>query len=139
MYQANNHGVKIKIIIRGICSLIPGVPGMSENIEAISIVDKFLEHSRIIIFCNGGDELYYISSADWMPRNLDRRIEITCPIYDKDIKQEIRNMINLQLLDNTKARVINVHQDNNYVQSDGEDPIRSQEELYKYYFELFKS
>ncbi len=139
MYQANNHGVKIKIIIRGICSLIPGVPGMSENIEAISIVDKFLEHSRIIIFCNGGDELYYISSADWMTRNLDRRIEITCPIYDKDIKNEIRNMIELQLKDNTKARIINIHQDNPYVKSDTQPPIRSQEELYKYYFDQFKS
>ena len=100
LYQANNAGVKLKLIVRGICSLNPGVPGMSENIEAISIVDKFLEHSRIIIFCNGGNELFFISSADWMTRNLDRRIEITCPIYDEDIKDEIREMINLQLKDN---------------------------------------
>lgn len=139
LYQANNAGVKQKLIVRGICSLIPGVPGMSENIEAISIVDKFLEHSRIIIFCNGGDELFFISSADWMPRNLDRRIEITCPIYDKDIKDEIRTMINLQLKDNVKCRIINTAQDNPYVKSDSQPPLQSQVELYKYYHEKLKS
>jgi polyphosphate kinase len=139
LYLANNAGVKLKLIVRGICSLIPGVPGMSENIEAISIVDKFLEHSRIIIFCNGGNELFFISSADWMTRNLDRRIEITCPIYDKDIKDEIREMINLQLKDNVKSRIINTTQDNPYVKSDSQPPLRSQAELYKYYHEKLKT
>lgn len=139
LYQANNAGVKLKLIVRGICSLIPGVPGMSENIEAISIVDKFLEHSRIIIFCNGGDELFFISSADWMTRNLDRRIEITCPIYDKDIKDEIREMINLQLKDNVKSRIINTAQDNPYVRSDSQPPFQSQAELYKFYHKELKT
>ncbi len=139
LYQANNAGVKINLIIRGICSLIPGVPGLSQNIQAISIVDKYLEHSRIIIFCNGGTELYFISSADWMTRNLDRRIEITCPIYDKDIQHEIRDMIDIQLIDNTKARIINVNQDNPYVGNHSEEKIRSQLELYKYYMDKLKS
>jgi polyphosphate kinase len=139
LYQANNAGVKITLIIRGICSLIPGIPGMSENIKAISIVDKYLEHSRIIIFCNGGDELYYISSADWMTRNLDRRIEITCPIYDKDIQQELKNMIKIQLKDNVKARIINEKQDNPYLKSNSKRTLRSQVALYKYYQNKLKS
>lgn len=139
LYQANNAGVKIKLIVRGICSLIPGVPGMSENIEAISIVDKYLEHSRILIFCNGGKELYFISSADWMTRNLDRRIEITCPIYDKKIQEEIKFMIDTQLKDNVKARIINATQDNPYVKADNSEKIRSQMEIYKYYLDMLKS
>jgi polyphosphate kinase len=133
LYQANEAGVKIKLIVRGICSLIPGVPGLSENVEAISIVDKFLEHSRVLIFCNGGDELYYITSADWMTRNLDRRVEVACPIYDRDVQREIRDMIELQLHDNVKARTINATQDNNYVTANGDERIRSQVELYHYY------
>ena len=133
LYQANDAGVKIKLIVRGICSLTPGVPGLSENVEAISIVDKYLEHSRVLIFCNGGDELYYITSADWMTRNLDRRVEVACPIYDKDVQREIRDMIELQLKDNVKARIINAVQDNEYVSPNGAKRIRSQFEIYKYY------
>lgn len=134
LYQANNAGVEIILILRGACSLIPGIPGMSENIKAISIVDKFLEHSRIMIFHNGGDELYYISSADWMGRNLDRRIEIACPIYDKGIQQELKDLINIQLSDNVKARIINEEQDNQYVSStDDDEPRRSQFILHEYY------
>jgi polyphosphate kinase len=133
LYQANDAGVKIKLIIRGICSLKPGVPGLSENVEAISIVDKYLEHSRILIFCNGGNELYYITSADWMTRNLDRRVEVACPIFDKDVQRELRDMIRMQMKDNVKARIINAVQDNIYVNADGEEKIRSQAELYKYY------
>jgi polyphosphate kinase len=133
LYQANDAGVKIKLIVRGICSLTPGVPGLSENVEAVSIVDKYLEHSRVLIFCNGGNELYYITSADWMTRNLDRRVEIACPIFDKDVQREIRDMIGMQLRDNVKARIINAVQDNQYVQSNGETRIRSQVELYQYY------
>ena len=133
LYRANQVGVKIKLIVRGICSLIPGVPGLSENIEAISIVDKYLEHSRVVIFCNDGDELYYISSADWMNRNLDRRIEVSCPIYNKDVQKEIRDLIEIQLRDNTKARIINPVQDNSYVRSGESKKIRAQVELYKYY------
>jgi polyphosphate kinase len=133
LYQANNAGVDIILIIRGACSLIPGIPGMSENIKAISIVDKFLEHSRIMIFHNNGDELYLISSADWMERNLDRRIEIACPIYDKGIQKEIKDLINIQLKDNVKARVINEEQDNAYVSSGSKEKIRAQFALHEYY------
>jgi polyphosphate kinase len=133
LYQANDAGVKIKLIVRGICSLIPGVQGLSENVEAISIVDKYLEHSRVLIFCNGGDEQYYITSADWMTRNLDRRVEVACPIFDKDVQREIRDMIEIQLKDNVKARIINSTQDNVYVSSNGSERIRSQFELYHYY------
>jgi len=138
LYQANNAGVKIKLIIRGICSLIPGIEGMSENITAISIVDKYLEHSRILIFCNGGNELYFITSADLMARNLDRRIEITCPIYDKEIQQELKDLINIQLKDNVKARIINEEQDNTYLKSNSRKKRRSQVELYKYYSKKLK-
>ncbi len=133
LYQASNAGVKIKMIVRGICCLIPGVPGMSENIEAISIVDRFLEHSRIFVFCNGGKELYFISSADWMQRNLDSRIEVSCPIYDTKIQKELRDFIELEFKDNVKARIINVNQDNTYVKKGNAKPIRSQMEMYEYY------
>ena len=133
LYQANNAGVKIKLIIRGVCSLIPGIKGMSENITAISIVDKYLEHSRILVFCNDGDELYFITSADLMVRNLDRRIEVTCPIYDREIQKELKDLINIQLNDNVKARVINEEQDNVYLKSKSKRKLRSQIELYKYY------
>jgi polyphosphate kinase len=138
LYQANNAGVKIKLIIRGICSLIPGIKGMSENITAISIVDKYLEHSRILVFCNGGDELYFITSADLMVRNLDRRIEVTCPIYDREIQKELKDLINIQLNDNVKARIINEEQDNMYLTSKSKRKLRSQIELYKYYLNKLK-
>jgi len=133
LYNANNAGVKITLIIRGVCSLIPGIPGMSENIKAISIVDKFLEHSRIAIFHNSGDVLYYISSADWMSRNLDRRVEVACPIYDKKIQAEIIDLIEVQLRDNIKSRIINEEQDNQYVSRNGNPPVRAQFELYEYF------
>jgi polyphosphate kinase len=133
LYQANAAGVKIKAIIRGMCSLIPGVPGQSENIEVISIVDKFLEHARIFVFCNNNDEKYYISSADWMPRNLDHRVEVACPIYDPEIQMEIRDILEIQMKDNVKARIIEETQANNYRQSEGSRPVQSQMELYKYY------
>jgi len=133
LYRASQAGVKIKLIVRGICSLLPGVSGLSENIEAISIIDKYLEHSRVIVCCNGGDELYYMSSADWMNRNLDRRIEVSCPIYDKDVQKEIRDLIEIQMRDNAKARIINPVQDNSYVSSKRSKKIRAQVELYNYY------
>jgi polyphosphate kinase len=139
LYQANNAGVKMKLIVRGICSIVPGVTGMSENIEAISIVDKFLEHSRIFVFANGGDELYYISSADWMTRNIDNRIEVSAPVYDKDLQNELRNIIEIQLQDNVKARIIDEKQSNHYKRKDKEKPVRSQIELCKYYSALSNS
>ena len=95
LYEAGAEGVKIKLIVRGICSLVAGVNGLSENIEAISIVDKYLEHSRVFIFHNNGDEKYFISSADWMTRNLDHRSEVAVPIYDKEIQQQLKKIIDL--------------------------------------------
>ncbi|MBV6485442.1 MAG: Polyphosphate kinase [Flavobacteriales bacterium] len=133
LYQASNAGVKIQLIIRGICSLVPGLKGFSENIEVISIIDRFLEHSRLMIFCNGGDELYYLSSADWMSRNIDRRIEVGCPIYDKSLQKTIKDMLTIQLADNTKARLITKSQDNAYKKLNTKKPKRSQIELYNYY------
>jgi polyphosphate kinase len=132
LYQASKGGVKVKLIIRGICSLIPGVPGLSENIEIISIVDKYLEHARIVIFCNDNNERYYISSADWMTRNLDNRVEVSCPIYDPNIQRELRHIIDMQLNDNVKARVVDEFQQNIY-KNTGSVAFRSQFEIYNYY------
>ncbi len=137
LYDASRAGVKIQLIVRGICCLIPGVPGMSENIEVISIVDKFLEHPRLFIFENGGDPKYYISSADFMGRNLDNRVEISCPIYDPDIKQQLIDTFEISWSDNVKARVISDKQDNAYRNSSS-TKIRSQFKLYDYYLEKLK-
>ncbi len=130
LYEASQAGVKIKLIIRGICSLIPGVKGVSENIEAVSIVDRFLEHSRIFIFHNNGKEDIYLSSADWMVRNLSHRIETTFPIYDPELRKEVLDFVKLQLQDNVKARVINAKQNNHYVVNNQSIPVRSQIETY---------
>lgn len=134
LYEASNAGVKIQLIIRGICCLIPGVKGMSENIEAISIVDKFLEHPRVFVFCNGGSPKVYISSADWMTRNLDYRVEVGCPIFDKELKQEMIDVFELAWKDNVKARVFSEKQDNAY-RKDGNPKLRSQFVIYDYYAE----
>lgn len=132
LYQASSAGVKVRAIVRGICCMKPGVPGLSDNIQAISVVDKYLEHSRLFVFCNGGKEQYYISSADWMPRNLDRRVEVACPIYDKELQTEIRETLEIQFADNVKARIINDQQDNQYRQDDA-PATRSQADVYNYY------
>ena len=132
LYQASQEGVKIQLVIRGICCLIPGVKGMSENIEAISVVDKFLEHPRIFIFGNDGDPDVFISSADWMTRNLDHRVEVGCPIYDPEIKQELIDTFEISWKDNVKARVFNAKQNNEYRKND-EPLFRSQFEMYDYY------
>jgi len=125
LYQASKAGVKIKMIIRGICSLVPGVPGLSENIEVYSILDKYLEHSRIIVFANGGDEKYFLSSADWMIRNLDNRIEVATPVYDPEIQQELKEFLEIQFNDSKKARIINHSLDNPY-RNDGVSGPRCQ-------------
>jgi polyphosphate kinase len=132
LYEASRAGVKIQMIIRGICCLIPGVKGMSENIEVISIIDKFLEHPRLYIFENGGEQKMYISSADFMGRNLDNRVEISCPIYDEDIKAEINDTFSICWNDNVKARVISKKQDNAY-RKNKKEKTRSQFKTYEYY------
>ncbi|HTX88099.1 MAG TPA: polyphosphate kinase 1, partial [Bacteroidales bacterium] len=134
LYKASQAGVKIRMIIRGICVLVPGIPGISENIEAVTIIDRFLEHSRVLVFCNGGDHLYYISSADWMIRNFDNRIEVACPVFDKNIQNELKTMLDLQLKDNIKARIIGPGLPNQYRKTDGPS-VRSQYEIYKYFRE----
>jgi polyphosphate kinase len=132
LYSASRAGVKIRLIIRGICSLKPGVKDMSENIQAISIVDKYLEHSRFVIFGNEGDEQFYITSADWMTRNLDHRVEVACPIYDDDIKKELRAQFDIQWRDNTKARILDADQKNEYKKTRAKNIHRAQIEYYDY-------
>lgn len=132
LYTASQNGVKIRIIARGICVLIPGLPQISENIEVISVIDRYLEHSRVFVFYNGGEEKYYISSADIMARNLDHRIEVVCPILDPIIKQELRDILEIQWSDNVKARMINIQQTNEY-RKDVNEPFRSQDQIYKYF------
>jgi len=133
LYEASREGVKIQLIIRGICCLIPGVQGMSDNIEAISIVDNYLEHSRVYIFSNSGDPEVYISSADFMTRNLDARVEVTCPIYDADIKQELIDTFDIGWKANVKARLHSETLENKYRKRPDEKPFRAQLETYNYY------
>lgn len=132
LYQASNAGVQIKLIIRGICSLVTGVTNQSENITAISIVDRFLEHPRVSIFENNGQPKVYLSSADWMSRNLDQRVEVACPIYDPLVKQSIIDIITIQLSDNTKARCLDTEQTNQYQLRDHIPKTRSQIAIYHY-------
>ena len=132
LYEASNAGVKIKIIIRGLCTLVPGVENLSENIKVISIIDRYLEHGRIYIFHHGGEELLYLASADWMTRNLSHRVEVGFPIKDRKLKKEIQTLIKLQLKDNTKARKLNITQSNPYKKSLSKKPVRAQYDFYHY-------
>ncbi len=131
LYKASENGVKIKMCIRGVCSIVPGMESLSENIEVISIVDKFLEHSRIFIFANGGDEKYFISSGDWMYRNLDHRSEVATPLYNKEIQQQLKQYMQIQFDDNMKARVINEKLDNMHVQRIHGKMFRAQDDIYR--------
>ena len=133
LYDASRAGVKIQLQVRGICSIIPGIPGMSENIEAISIVDKYLEHSRVYIFGNDGDADVYISSADFMTRNLDGRVEVTCPIYDKTIQKELIDNFDIGWKGNVKARIHSENLDNKYRVRGSKPIFRAQLETYNYY------
>jgi polyphosphate kinase len=134
LYEASRAGVKIQMIVRGICCLVPGVKGMSENIEVISIIDKFLEHTRMYVFCNDNDTKVYISSADWMTRNIDNRVEVSCPIYQNDIKKELLDIFDICWSDNVKARVIDSSKSNDY-RKNSKDKVRAQFELYDYFKE----
>ncbi len=130
LYNASRAGVKIQMIVRGICCLIPGHKSMSENIKVISIVDRFLEHTRFMIFNNNNDNKVFISSADWMTRNLDNRVEVTCPILQEDLKKEILDIFNIYWSDNIKARLVN---NNSKSQSKSLKSFRSQQKMYNYY------
>jgi len=132
LYKASQAGVKIQLIIRGICCLMPGVKGLSENIEAISIVDRYLEHARVFLFHHAGAELMYLSSADWMVRNLNHRVETAFPIYDETIKSDIKDFIQIQLNDNVKARILDKDLSNAYHTNGSDIAIRSQLETYYY-------
>lgn len=133
LYKASQAGVKIKLIVRSSCSLVTELPGYSDNIEAISIVDKYLEHARVFIFHNGGKEKIFISSADWMTRNLDHRSEVATPVYDEEIRNIIKKIISIQLSGNQKVRIIDRNQTNKYkLPKEGEPPIRVQDETYNY-------
>ena len=134
LYEASRAGVQIDMIVRGVCCLIPGVKGMSENIRVISVVDKFLEHPRVYIFENDGDPQMYISSADWMTRNIDNRVEVACPILDKDLQQELLDTFMISWNDNVKARLVNTKNQNAFVSNQAEE-IRSQWATYAYYKE----
>jgi polyphosphate kinase len=132
LYEASEVGVKIKLIIRGMFSLIPGIENMSSNIEAISIVDKFLEHTRIFVFCSGGDEKYFISSADWMPRNIESRIEVTCPIYSEELKEELRHYLDIQWHDNVRVRILDKDLQNRFRKTSKSKKIRTQWQTYDF-------
>jgi polyphosphate kinase len=134
LYEASRAGVKIEIVIRGNCSLVPGVPGVSENIRCVGIIDRYLEHSRILIFCNGGKTRYYLGSADWMPRNLLSRIEVMTPVYDEDLRRDLLRTVEYGLRDNTNGRIVDGKGTNALPElKEGERPFRSQEELYNAY------
>lgn len=128
LYEASQAGVKIDILLRGNCSLVPGLPGISENIRAYGIIDTYLEHSRILIFANGGLPRYYLGSADWMPRNLINRIEVLTPVYDEDLKANLLRTVEYGLKDTTNARIIDGRGTNAFPEG---APFRSQEEIYK--------
>ncbi|MCF3099192.1 polyphosphate kinase 1 [Aeromonas australiensis] len=132
LYAASQAGVPIQMIIRGMCALRPGVPGLSDNIKVISIIDRFLEHPRVMVFHNKGTPQLYISSADWMSRNIDGRIEVGTPIYDERLKQRIMDILELQLSDTCKARVIDADQKNEYVKRGNRRKVRSQVAIYDY-------
>ncbi len=132
LYEASSAGVKIRMIIRGMCSLVPGLEGLSDNIEIISIIDRFLEHPRVLVVHNDGDPQVFISSADWMERNIDNRIEVMSPVRDLRIKQRIIDILNIQFTDTVKARRIDKEMSNNYVERGNRKKIRSQIAIYDY-------
>jgi polyphosphate kinase len=137
LYEASCAGVKIKLIVRGICSIIPGVKDLSENIEVISILDRYLEHSRVYAFSNNGDWNMYISSFDLMTRNLDLRIEVGVPIYDKNIKSQIKDHLDILWKDNVKSRLNGIDESKSYRHIAG-PKIRSQIRLHKYVSDQLK-
>ena len=132
LYQASRAGVNTDIVIRGNCSLVPGLPKYSENIRCVGIIDRYLEHSRILIFCNGGKPKYYLGSADWMPRNLLNRIEVLTPVYDEDLQADLLRTVSYGMRDTANGRTVDGKGSNALVEG---QRFRSQEELYKAYLE----
>ncbi|HJY21308.1 MAG TPA: phospholipase D-like domain-containing protein, partial [Hanamia sp.] len=132
LYTAARAGVKIRMVIRGICCMFTQNKKFKKKIKAVSIVDEYLEHARVMVFNHDGKEKVFISSADWMVRNIDHRIEAACPILDKEIQQELKDILHIQLSDNVKARVLDNELSNEYVDRDHSKKIRSQIETYNY-------
>ncbi len=134
LYEASQAGVDIDLVLRGNCSLVTGIPGISSNIRIHGIIDRYLEHSRIFVFANGGEEKVFIGSADWMPRNLDNRIEVITPVYNPEIKEEMKRIVEYGLKDTMQGRIVDGHGENRFWGEDtAEEPFRSQEALYNYY------
>lgn len=132
LYAASSAGVKINLLVRGMCSLIPDLPGISENIRITSIVDRYLEHDRVYIFESGGEKKVYLSSADWMTRNIDHRIEVAVAILDPRVKQRILDIIAILLSDTVKARIVDKELSNRYVPRGNRKKVRSQLAIYDY-------
>ena len=134
LYEAAEHGVPIDLLVRGNCSLFTDLPELNKNIRIVGIIDRYLEHSRIFIFAAGGEEKIFIGSADWMPRNLDNRIEVVTPVYAPDIKEDLKKVVELGLNDTMQARIVDGTGTNNIQEITEEKTVlRSQEELYKHY------
>lgn len=133
LYQASQAGVEIRLMVRGMISLIPGVDKMSENIRVTRTIDKFLEHSRLFVFCGAGEGKYYLSSADWMTRNLDRRLEVSCPIYDAALQNEVKDFLNIHWQDNVKATSLNEDFDRQNSKTSSGESIRAQVALRQYF------
>ena len=132
LYEASQAGVKINLNVRGMYSAVTQIAGVSENINARGIIDRFLEHSRIFWFHNNGDDKFFISSADWMTRNMDRRVEITCPIYDKSIQKELKDILEIQWNDNTQARILDKNLKNKFYRDKSKTKIRAQIAIHEY-------
>lgn len=130
LYHASKAGVKVDIVIRGNCSLVPGIAKLSSNIHCVGIIDRYLEHSRILIFANGGKPKYFIGSADWMPRNLINRIEVLAPVYDEDMQADLLRTVSYGMRDTCNGRIVDGKGTNDFVEGPA---FRSQEELYKVY------
>ena len=135
LYEASAAGVKIDLVVRGNCSIVTGIPGISENIRINGIIDRYLEHSRIFIFENAGDMICLTGSADWMPRNLDNRIEVLTPVYDKEIQTELKRIVEYGLKDSLQGRQVDGTGQNIPWENEDHSLFRSQSALYHYYQE----
>lgn len=134
IYAASKAGVKVQLLVRGNCSVVPGIKGVSENVKIVGIIDRYLEHARMLIFCNGGKPRYYLGSADWMPRNLLNRIEVMTPVYDEALQADLLRTVEYGLRDTTNGRLVDGKGTDNFQEvPEGEEPFSSQEQLYKAY------